>query len=441
MKTEEIKIESLAYGGDGIGHIADGRVAFVPGAFPGDIVTAEYVDGKDRFVRPRICSFTQESDHRVESACPEAGRCGGCPWARLEYEAQVKWKRSFVVDALTRIARFEELQVEKLVDDCVPSKHQWNYRNKVEFEIGQDVAGRITCGMHARGGGFIPLSSCRLCNKKLESAPKALTGALRFASGQGNLGVERIGLRISSRTHDAEIALWTNTGRFPRARVAQIMSDAIPLKGIGVTRVLLKGSARERKVAGTESLRGHGYWAESIAERTMMLSAPSFFQVNTPGAEQLIKLVLDGLQPDGLDYVLDLYSGAGTFTLPLAERAHMVAAVESASSSVRDLRRNLERNDLAARVIGGDAARELSALGSPDKVVVDPPRSGLGPKAIEGLLATNARLIAYVSCNPTTLARDLVQLTAGGYKIERVTPVDLFPQSYHVETVTLLSRM
>lgn len=440
MKTEEIQIESLAYGGDGIGHISDGRVAFVAGAFPGDVVFAEYVDTKDRFVRPRVCELKEGSTARVESACSEAGRCGGCPWAHFSYDEQVRWKRQFVVDALTRIAHLDDSRVEALVGQCVASKHQWNYRNKVEFEIGQDVAGRLTCGMHARAGGFIPLSACKLCSKNYESIPKALTGALRFASGQQDLGVERVGLRVSARTNDVELALWTNTGRFPRARVAQIMSDAVPTKGAGVTRVLLKGSIKERKVAGTESLRGHGYWAESVAGRTMMLSAPSFFQVNTPGAETLIDLVMDGLQPDGLDYVLDLYSGAGTFTLPLAERAHRVAAVESASSSVRDLRRNLERNDLVAQVIGGDAAREVSTLGSPDKLVVDPPRSGLGRKAVDGLLAIGARQIAYVSCNPTTLARDLVQLMGGGYTPDRVTPVDLFPQTYHVETVVLLSR-
>lgn len=440
MKTEEIKIESLAYGGDGVGHISDGRVAFVAGAFPGDTCAIEYIDGKDRFVRPRLRELVDPSGDRCESACSEAGRCGGCPWARLAYGEQLRWKRQFVVDALTRIAHIDAAKADALVGECAPSKHQWNYRNKVEFEVGQDVAGRFTLGMHAHAGDFVPLSACKLCNKKFESAPKALTGALRFAASQQDLGIERVGVRVSARTHDVEVALWTSTGRFPRARVAQIVGDALPAKGVGVTRVLLRGSARERKVAGVESLRGHGYWAESVAERTMLLSAPSFFQVNTRGAETLIQLVMEGLQPDGLDYILDLYSGAGTFTLPLAERAHLVAAVESASSSVRDLRRNLERNELSAKVIGGDAARELGELGSPDKVVVDPPRSGLGPKAVDGLLATGARAIAYVSCNPTTLARDLVQFMDGGYAVERVTPVDLFPQTYHVETVALLSR-
>lgn len=441
MKTEEIHIDSLAYGGDGVGRVSDGRVAFVAGAFPGDVCQVEYADVNDRFVRPRMRKLEKQSEHRVQCACTDAQRCGGCPWAQLAYDEQLRWKRQFVVDALSRIARMEQAQVEELVDACVPSKRQLNYRNKVEFEVGQDVAGRFALGMHARQGSFVPLAACKLCSKKLEAAPKALTGALRFAASQQDLGIERVGLRFSERTGSIEVALWTNTGRFPRARVAQIVGEALGVKGVGVARVLLKDAAKTRKVSGVESLRGAGCWSEEIAGRIMRLSAPSFFQVNTPGAETLVDLVMDYLQPDGLDFVLDLYSGAGTFTLPLAHMAHRVAAVESASSSVKDLRRNLERNDLAAQVIGGDAARELSGLGDPDKVVVDPPRSGLGAKAVEGLLSTGAREIAYVSCNPATLARDLVQLLAGGYSLERVTPVDLFPQTYHVETVVLMSKV
>ena len=440
MSNEQVQIESLAYGGDGVGHLADGRVAFVPDAFPGDNCVISYADVKDSFVRARVEELIEASPIRIEAECPDANRCGGCPWAHIAYAAQLRWKRQALVDALAHIAHMDADKIERLVGPCVPSKWQWNYRNKVELEVGQDVAGRLTLGMHARGSGFIPLSSCKLCEKKVNGAPKALTGALRFAAGDLDLGIERVGVRYSSRTGDAELALWICVGRFPRARVAQVISDALPIKGIGVTRVLLKGNAKERRVVGTESLRGHGYWTERIAGNKMLISAPSFFQVNTAGAERLIDLVLEALQPDGLDYILDLYSGAGTFTLPLAKAAHTVAAVESASSSVRDLRRNLERNNLSANVIGGDAARELDGLGTPDKIVVDPPRSGLSQKAIDGLASSGARAIAYVSCNPTTLARDLVQLQAKGYEVDWLMPVDLFPQTYHVECVVLLSR-
>lgn len=442
MKTETIEIEGLAYGGDGVGHLADGRVAFVAGAFPGDTVRACLTEDRGRFARGHVGEVLSGADARVTPPCKLAATqaCGGCPWACLSYESQLRWKRQSLVDALMRIAGLEAAFVEESVPACRPSKRQWNYRNKVEFEAGLDVAGRFTLGMHARGGSFVPLASCQLCSKKLEKAPRALTGALRYAAGKADLGIERVGLRYSERTGSAEVALWGSPGRFPRANVAKVLPDALPLKRIGVTRVLLKGTAKERKVSGTEVLAGRGFWTERLGEHSMALSAPSFFQVNTPGAETLVELVLEALEVDGLDSVLDLYSGAGTFTLPLAERAQSVAAVEMAGSSVRDLRRNLEHEGLFADVIGGDVGRELKSLGTVDKVVVDPPRSGLGETAVRGLVGCAPRAMAYVSCNPTTLARDAKALAASGYRLRKATPVDLFPQTYHVETVALFER-
>ena len=442
MRYENVDIEALAYGGDGVGHLADGRAVFVSGAFAGETVKAEIHEEKERFARAHTAEVLTPSDQRVEPLCEQAaaGLCGGCPWAGLAYAEQLRWKRQFLCDALTRIAKLDASLVEELVTPCRASKRQWNYRNKVEFQTGIDFAGRFSVGMHARAGQFHPLTSCQLSAKKLAKAPKALTGALRYIAGRHDLSLERVGLRYSERTGAVEVALWGKPGRFPRAAAAKVLPDALPAKHVGVTRVLLKGSAKERRVSGTEVLAGRGFWTERLGERTMALSAPSFFQVNTPGAETLVELVLEALQVDGLDIVLDLYSGAGTFTLPLAERAQHVVAVEMAGSSVRDLRRNLEHNGLFAEVVGGDVARELSGLGKADKAVVDPPRSGLGAQAVSGLVGTGARDIAYVSCNPTTLARDVRAFAEAGYTLKRATPVDLFPQTYHVETVALLSK-
>ena len=438
---EQITVESLAYGGDGIGHLSDGKVVFIAGAVPKDVALVDVYQNRSAFAKGRIVSLVEASPDRVVPLCDEAAalRCGGCPWAQVAYEQQLKWKRQAVVDAMVRIAKFDESIANQVVGECVASKKQWHYRNKVEFEVGLDVAGRMTLGMHAHGGEFTPLSACQLCPKKVAKAPKALTGSLRFALSEEQMQLERVGVRLSERTGECEVAIWTQTGRFPRGRVAKIVSEGMPVKNPGVARVLLKGDAKTRKIAGVESLAGHGNWAERIGEYTMWLSAPSFFQVNTSGAEKLVELVMDGLQPDGTDAVLDLYSGAGTFTLPLAEASMSVAAVESAGSSVRDLRRNLERNGLYADVIGGDVGRELPQLGHVDAAVVDPPRSGLAPEALEALVNTRARRIAYVSCDPSTLARDLAKMIES-YRILKITPVDLFPQTYHVENVAILER-
>lgn len=442
MHSETLSIESLAYGGDGVAHVSDGRVAFVAGALPGDVAEVSYVDDGKRFVHASVEGLAEASPDRVSSPCAlaEDGRCGGCPWACLSYEAQLSWKRRFVVDSLERIAKIDGSAAEELVGECLPSEKRWNYRNKVEFEVGQDVAGRFTLGMHARGGSFTPLSECKLCPEKLEKAPRALTGSLRYVAGTADLGVVRSGLRHSSRTGSTEVAVWTKTGRFPRAMAAKVIPQSMPVEHIALSRVLVKGEAKERKVAGVESLAGRGFWQEKVAGYTYAISAPSFFQVNTAGAETLVRLVLEGLAPDGLDAVLDLYSGAGTFTLPLAAAAGSVTAVEMAGSSVRDLRRNLERNGLEAQVVGGDVARELAGLGRADKLVVDPPRAGLGAKALEGVLALRPRVVAYVSCDPSTLARDSSSFLGAGFTLRSATPVDLFPQTYHVETVAIFER-
>ena len=444
MISEEVTIESLAYGGDGVAHLADGRAVFVPMSCPGDKVVIDVKESKERFAKGIIDELVEASVHRVRPLCDEActGRCGGCPWAHVAYDQQLYFKRRAVVDALDRTGKIEG--AEDLVAECIPSEKQWHYRNKLEFVVGQDVAGRFSLGMHAASSNaFDPLASCKLGTKQYEKFPKQMTGALRFLQGADNLGIERVGVRVSTRTGDVELAIWTRTGRFPRAQAAKILTDAVRTKRPSVTRVLLKDDTKTkaRKVSGTENLAGKGHWTEEVDGRVMRLSAPSFFQVNTPGAETLIRLVMEGLQPRADDVALDLYSGAGTFTLPLAAAAEDVVAVESAGSSVRDLRRNLEDNGLHAEVIGGDVGRELPDLGYADVAVVDPPRAGLAPEALSALLDTEARAIAYVSCDPQTLARDLKAVRADGrYVIKSVQPVDLFPQTYHVETVTILEK-
>ena len=443
MASEQVTIESLAYGGDAVAHLADGRAVFVAGAAPGDKVLVDIKQSKERFAKGVVEEMIEPSIHRVKAPCDDAciGRCGGCPWAHVTYEQQLFYKRQAVVDALSRSAKIAGAQ--ELVAPCIASAKQWHYRNKLEFVSGQDVAGRFTLGMHAAAGGFNPLSTCLLGTKQYAKLPKAMTGALRFLQGNEDLGIERVGVRTSTRTGDVELAIWTRTGRFPRAQAAKVLTDAVPTKRPAITRVLLKDDTKTkaRKVSGTENLAGKGHWTEEIDGRVMILSAPSFFQVNTPGAETLVKLVMEGLQPTQDDVALDLYSGAGTFTLPLAAAAGDVVAVECAGSSVRDLRRNLERNDLYADVIGGDVGRELPDLGYADVAVVDPPRAGLAPEALGALLSCGARRIAYVSCDPQTLARDLKAVLADGrYAIKSVQPVDLFPQTYHVETVTILDK-
>ncbi|MBS6416192.1 MAG: class I SAM-dependent RNA methyltransferase, partial [Collinsella intestinalis] len=192
---------------------------------------------------------------------------------------------------------------------------------------------------------------------------------------------------------------------------------------------------------GVEALAGEGSWTEKIGEENMRLSAPSFFQVNTKAAEILIDLVMEALDPQPDEFGIDLYCGAGTFTLPLARRCDFVSAVESYGPAVRDLRRNLDIANLTnVDVIGGDAVREFPDEDA-DVLVVDPPRAGLAPEAIRLIASTSAHDVAYVSCDPATLARDLRRFVdEGTFRPVWATPVDLFPQTFHCETVVRLAR-
>ena len=295
--------------------------------------------------------------------------------------------------------------------------------------------------MHGRDPRqIIRMDRCPLFEKKFPKVVKAVAGALAYLGNSRDLGLERVGIRASRRTGALEIALWTPTGGFPRAQVARVLADAVSDRA-GVVRVMSKGEKKARRVSATEVLAGRSCWNEQIGEEEMLISAPSFFQVNTGAAEILIDLVLDALKPRPDELAMDLYCGAGTFTLPLARRADYVSAVESYGPAVRDLRRNLERAGLDnVDVIGGDAVREFPDADA-DVLVVDPPRAGLAPEAIELIAETSARDVAYVSCDPATLARDLKRFREQGiFSPVRATPVDLFPQTFHCETVVHLSR-
>lgn len=438
-REEQLRIERMTYGPDAVAHDAAGKTVFVSGAVAGDVVRAVFDREGERWSHARSVELVEPSPDRVRPACPFAGACGGCPWAALSYEAQGRSKRAGVVDALARIAHMGDARAEALVAPLVSPGEPWGYRNKVELAVSHE-RGRVTLGMHGMGeGDVVRVKSCMLLDKAHAGAVKSVAGALSYLAGSHNLDLERVGIRVSRRTRDVEVALWDRPGAFPRAQVAKVLEDA--LHPTSVVRVMQKGPAKARRIAGVECLSGAGSWSELVGEERMRVSAPSFFQVNTRGAEKLVELVIDALNPQPHEEAMDLYCGAGTFTLPLARRAGFVSAVESYGPAVRDLRRNLETAGLDnVDPIGGDAGREFPDTDA-DVIVVDPPRAGLAEEVVAQLSEQPARAIAYVSCDPATLARDLARFEeAGVFSPVRVTPVDLFPQTYHVETVTLLER-
>lgn len=439
---QTIIIDRMGYGAEAVGHLEDGKTVFVEGGAPGDTAVVEVTEEKPSFARARIVRLDEASPVRTQSTCPHAETCGGCPWAHLSYNAQLDAKRDNVVAALVRTAHFNQERAEALAYPCLPSKREWGYRNKLELGARFDKNGTFMLGFHREGTHDIATpETCPIAVKALEKAPKALRGALRFAQGSDDLGIFRVGVRASVRTRDVEIALWTKPGSFPRAHVANTLKSA--LKATSIVRVLAD-PGKARKVKGVETLDGKGCWEEELAGARFLTSAPSFFQVNTAQAEKLIACVIAGLGgEEALDdaLVADLYAGGGTFSVPLALAGAEVIAVESAGSSVRDLRRNADLNGVDIEVVGGDAARELPELGELDALVVDPPRAGLADGVVESIAAAAPARVAYVSCNPATWARDVARFEQNGYRLVSAQPVDLFPQTYHVEVISIFDRV
>jgi 23S rRNA (uracil1939-C5)-methyltransferase len=412
-------------------------VVFVHNTAPGDHVRIELIEDHKRYAEATAIEILRPSAHRVNPSCPYHASCGGCPWQHLHYDEQCLWKRRILIDALQRIGGLTDAST--YVQELYGSERIWGYRNKIELEAGL-VGKALILGFHPRQGtDLVAVESCKLLPRTFRDAPRRITGALSYACREMLPDLVRVGIRVSEKTGDLALSLWTKPCRISRELVARVLNDAV--RSTSITRVIVDGSIKERKVKQVEVLAGRGYWRESLDNRVLKLSAPSFFQVNTPAAKLLLSTVLDALSQADIAHratIADLYAGAGTFTLALAARFENVVAVESYGSSIRDLRRNLEDNHLYAEVIGGDVARELPTIGAFDAAVIDPPRSGLSAQALNALAAARPRAIVYVSCNPSTLARDVKAFVDAGYKLAHVRPLDLFPQSYHIESVSLL---
>ncbi|MCD8316250.1 MAG: 23S rRNA (uracil(1939)-C(5))-methyltransferase RlmD [Eggerthellaceae bacterium] len=435
--SEIVKVERMGYGPDAIAHLSTGKTVFVRGGIPGDLLNVVIEKQKPNYDVARIASIIEPSKERLE--IPWVTPMPWCPWSAFEYPAQLKTKRSFVIEALVRVAHISRLRAEKLVLDTLACKREWGYRNKIELATVRDEKGLLTVGHYDEADDkVIPVESSPLAVNPIEDAPKALQGALRFLEGSSDLKIYRVGVRSSLRTRQTEIALWTPPSPFPRAAAVRTLKNA--LANTSLVRVIADPGS-SRKVKNVEILSGKGYWTEKLAgDLTFMTSAPSFFQVNTAQADRLIALVLEGLEPHADDVIVDLYAGGGTFSIPLARAGANVTAVESASSSVRDFKRNAKNNDVKIEVIGGDAKREIANFRGMDALVVDPPRAGLEDGMAEAIAEASPKRIAYVSCDPQTWARDAARLEKEGFALTKVFPVDMFPQTYHVETVSFFVR-
>jgi 23S rRNA (uracil1939-C5)-methyltransferase len=439
----DLRIDSLANGGAGVARL-DGYVVFVRDAIPGDRVRAVVTKRKRAYAEARTVEVLEPSPDRI----PAVADHPGAPWQVLPYERQLEVKAEQVADALHRIGHLEGFALEPIV----PAVEQWRYRNKLEYSFGTGDDGALVCGFHAPGSWerIVAVDDCLLASERGNAAREA---ALAWCRAQGIPAYDRrtqegvlrnLVVREGRRTGELQVRLVTSP--------ADLDLDGFAA-AVGATSVMwTRAAGVGETTAGGESEVLHG--TEAIDEELTLagtdlrfrLSAEAFFQTNTEMAEVLYGTAVEFAALQGWERVYDLFCGIGTIGLALAPRAGEVWGLEIVEEAIADAIANARRNDLAAktRFFAGDvrvALRELSErAGRPDVLVVDPPRAGLSAKIVRRIIETAPKRIVYVSCNPTTLAPNAAQLVEAGWALRRVCPVDMFPQTPHIECVALLER-
>ena len=438
----ELTIDSLAYGGAGVARL-DGYVVFVAGALPGDRVRAVVGKRKRAYAEARVLEILADGPDRIAPVADHPG----APWQVLAYERQLKVKQAQVHDALTRIGKLDGFTLE----DIIPAVQPWRYRNKLEYSFGTGPDGELQCGFHAPGrwDEIVPISDCLLASEPANAAREQIVawcrdqGLSAFDRRTHQGALRNLVVREGRRTGAIQVRLVTSSVTLDRESLASA-GVAAGLDGILWTRT---DSVAETTQGGeTELLAGADRFAETIGQMNFEISANAFFQTNTEMAEQLYELAVEYARPTGFERVYDLYCGIGTIGLLMSPRVAELWGLEIVEEAIGDAIANASANEVDnAHFFAGDvrlALRELvERAGRPDVLVVDPPRSGLSQKVVRRIIEASPSRIVYVSCNPTTLAPNAAQLVAdGGYKLVRVRPVDMFPQTPHIECVAELVR-
>jgi 23S rRNA (uracil1939-C5)-methyltransferase len=465
----ELQIDSLAFGGEGVARLGEeGYVVFVAGAVPGDRVRALVYKRKRSYAHARAVEVLRPSPERI----PPKADHPGVPWQVLPYERQLQIKREQVAEALRRIGRLDGYELQEIV----PALQQWRYRNKLEYSFGETADGDLVCGFHVSAGAkqVTAMSDCLLASEIGNRAralvldwcrteglsvwdrgprrgrlPPAVEGERSKAPSpapDGRVRLRNLVVREGRNTDKLQIRLVTTEGTLEPGGLAAMLARELGERLSGVLWTRSQSPAETTAGGETEFVWGEAELPERLGELDLRISAEAVCQTNTEMAELLYGVVGEYAGLQGWERVYDLYCGIGTIALTLAPRAGELWGIELIEPAVADAIASARRNDVTnAHFFAGDTRLALPELvaraGRPDVLVVDPPRAGLSGKVVRRIVEASPRRIVYVSCNPTTLAPNAAELVAAGWTLRRVRPVDMFPQTHHVECVALFERV
>lgn len=445
-ESRTLRITDLNHDGEGVGRTGDGFVLFVPRALPGDRVDVEVQEVRRSFGRARLASILSPSPDRLTPPCPVAPECGGCSVQHLAYDGQLRWKEERVRQSLLRIGGFAEAPVLPILG----MERPYHYRNKAQYPVRTGPDGRVVMGFYRQGShDVVPSDDCLIQHPLIVEAARTVRRLIEElgiapydeATGEGLL--RHVVIRTSFARRESMIIAVTHGARFPQ-RSEWVRRVTRELDSV----VSLIQSVQERPgnvVLGEawELLWGRSYIVEELGGVEFEISPNAFFQVNPVQAVQLFDVARAYAALSGRERVWDVYCGAGSIGLYLADQAGEVRGVERVEEAVKDARRNARRNGVAhARFDVGPAEevlpRWVAEGGRADVCLLDPPRKGCDPRALAAVAEARPRRVIYVSCNPTSLARDLRFLVDRGYRLAAVQPVDMFPHTAHVEAVANL---
>ena len=444
-QTYQIRIDRLGMSGEGVGRYENFTV-FIPNALPGETVSAVIEEVKSSYARGRIKQILYESADRVAPLCGLYKECGGCQLQHLSYKAQLQAKRTQVVDALTHIGKLPHI----LVKETLRAEEPWNYRNKMQFPVGTHK-GQVVIGCFAQGSHkIIDTQNCHIqCaeNNTLANAVREIAERLHIPvyNEDTHKGVLRHIVGRVGRNNDLMAVIVTATKQLPRAKdFVCMMRERLP-NLVSVHQNIQTYHNNVIMGRDTQLLWGRPTIIDSLGRLNFHISPRSFFQINTRQAERLYEQALAYADLHGTETVIDAYCGTGTITLFLAQRARKVYGIEIVQPAILDAWKNARDNHIKnAEFIVGDATAIMPALYKqgirPDVVVIDPPRAGCTETVLRTFANMKPCRIIYVSCNPATLARDLAILKDLSYMTQEVQPVDLFPQTSHVECLTKIVR-